>query len=63
MEYAKEDILNIRYNEKKDCTETDKKKGFIRRHRFISTALLATIILIGVNVFFIYEFFNMLIQI
>ena len=59
MEYANDEIFNIRYNERKDCLE-EVKKGFIKKHKVISFVITLTVILIGINSMLIYEFFNIL---
>lgn len=60
MEYANEEIFNIRYNEKEDCLETGKKILFVKKHKLMSVIIASTIVLIGVNSVLIYEFFNIL---
>lgn len=60
MEFANEDIFNIRFNEGKDCLETKQRTSFIKEHKIMSAIISTTIVLIGLNVFLIYEFFNIL---
>ncbi len=66
MEYAKEDVFKIRYNEtsekSKSCEEnwTSKLKGKIRNHKLFSTIVLALLIFSTINIIMIYNFMNVL---
>ena len=60
MEYADKKIFDVRYNDKKNCIETNQKGGFIKNHKFLSTTIGATIVLMGINCYLIYVFFNTL---
>ena len=60
MEYANDEIFNIRYDEKNDCLKINKEKSFVKRHKVMSLTIMTTFILIGVNSFMIYEFFSLL---
>ena len=59
MEYANDEIYNIRYNERKDCLE-EGKRGFIRRHKVMSVVIVSTAVLIGINGMLIFEFVSIL---
>ncbi len=65
MEYAKDEIFNIRYNEYANRLEIggEKKKGirnFIKQHKFMSGVIAMTIVTMAVDGMLIYEFFFLL---
>lgn len=63
MEYAKDEIFNIRYNEFKDRLEFSRKKrvtNFIKQHKIISIIISTTIVAIGIDSILIYQFFSLL---
>ena len=63
MEYAKDEIFNIRYNELTDRLEFGKKKriaNFIKQHKIMSTVIATTIVAIGIDSVLIYQFFSLL---
>ncbi len=62
MEITKDDYLNINYNEKKDSLKThkNKKENIFKNHKFIATVLGITSILVLINLYLIYKFFEIL---
>lgn len=63
MEYAKDEIFNIRYNEFTNKLELGKKKrivDFIKKHKFMSMVIATTIVAIGIDSVLIYQFFSLL---
>ncbi len=56
MEYAKQEILDLGYDERK----TKKGTSFIKKHKTISIIIAVTTILIGINSFMIHEFIKIL---
>lgn len=65
MEYAKDEIFNIRYNEYANRLEIggEKKKGirnFIKQHKLMSGVIAMTIVTMAVDGMLIYEFFFLL---
>ena len=60
MEFTNREIFNIKYNEKENIIETKERTSFIKKHKIMSFIISSTIILIGINGFLIYEFFNIL---
>lgn len=65
MEYAKDEIFKIRYNEYANRLEIGnvKKRGihkFVKEHKIMSMIILTTIVAIGVNCVLIHEFFSLL---
>lgn len=66
MEYAKDDIFQIRYNESLDKLElgeerwTSKLKNKIKSHKLFSTVVMALIIFSIINMIMIYNFMNIL---
>ena len=63
MEYANDEIFNIRYNKYKDRLEIRNKgkfKKFIKQHKFMSSAIAITLISIGIDCVLIYEFCSIL---
>lgn len=66
MEYAKDEIFQISYNQSLDSLETRNKgwtsrlKNKIRNHKLLSTAIMAFIIFSIINIIMIYNFMNIL---
>ena len=60
MEYANNEIFNIRYNENEESAKHQEKKSFFKEHKIVSGMIMATILLIGVNSVLIYQFFSTL---
>lgn len=66
MEYAKDEIFNIRYNAKKDMLQIKNNKIFskiskaIRKHKFMTTVVSAFLIFSCLNIIMIFSFFNIL---
>ncbi len=66
MEYAKDEVFSIRYNEIKDKIEFSNRKWLnrtinkIKRHKFISTVILTLIIFSTINVVMIFNFMKLL---
>lgn len=66
MEYAKDEIFNIRYNAKLDRLQikekgwTTKAQKFFKRHMLISMISILFIMLSAINFLLIYNFFNIL---
>ena len=59
MEYANEKIINIGYKEEKTSSK-ENKTSFFRKHKILSLILMATTLLIAINVVLIYMFFYIL---
>lgn len=62
MEYAKDEIFNIRYNKFTDRLEYRKKKNtnFIKEHKVVSAMVATVLIAIGIDSVLIYQFFSLL---
>lgn len=62
MEYAKDEIFNIRYNKFTDRLEYRKKKNtnFIKEHKVVSAMVATVLIAIGIDIVLIYQFFSLL---
>lgn len=65
MEYAKDEIFSVKYNEKKNTLvfgneRTSSFIHFLRKNKFIKVITLLTIILGIANVVCIYNFFSIL---
>lgn len=66
MEYAKDEIFNIRYNAKlnrleiKDKNWTSRIGNFLKKHMLINVFLIVFIVLSSINFLLIYNFFNIL---
>lgn len=65
MEYAKDKIFEIRYNEKTDKLEFKKDKTskllkYLSKNKFISIITTLTIVFSMINIILIYNFFTIL---
>lgn len=66
MEYAKDDIFEIRYNESQDILEigekswTSKLKNKIKNHKLFSTIVMVLAVFSIINIIMIYNFMNIL---
>lgn len=65
MEYAKDEIFNIRYNEYANRLEIGrgKNKGvrnFIKQHKIMSAVICTTAITMVIDCVLIYQFFSLL---
>lgn len=66
MEYTKDVILGIRYDEVHNAIRADGKKRtsrllqVIRRHKIMTTAVLSAIVFISVDVVLVTSFFRIL---
>lgn len=66
MEFAKDEIFNIRYNTKLNRLEikeegwTSRLKKFLRKHMLINMFLIAFIVLSSINFLLIFNFINIL---
>lgn len=65
MEYAKDEIFNIKYNKSNDKLEFSKNKtsyllNCLSDNRFIKFIIFLTIIFSTINIIFIYNFINLL---
>lgn len=66
MEYAKDDIFEIRYNESQDRLEIGKKswtsklKNKIKNHKLFSTIVMVLAVFSIINIIMIYNFMNIL---
>lgn len=66
MEYAKDEIFQISYNERKDRLEikhknwTRKMKEKIKQNKLLSTVIIAFMLFSGINIIMIYNFINIL---
>lgn len=65
MEYAKDKIFEIRYNEKNDKLEFKKDKTskllkYLSKNKFISIITTLTIVFSMINIILIYNFFTIL---
>lgn len=66
MEYTKDIIFNIKYNEEKDCLELksrnaiDKLKNMIKRNKIFSIISLISTILIIWDIILVSNFINLL---
>lgn len=66
MEYANDEIFQIKYNKDTDRLECDKKswtskfKGKIKENKLLSMVVIAFIIFSVINVIMIYNFINIL---
>lgn len=68
MEYAKDEIFNIRYNAKlnrsqiKEKKWTSRTKKFFQKHMLINMFLMMFVVFASINFLLIYNFFNILIN-
>ena len=66
MEYAKDEIFNIKYNAKLDKLEVESNSWLnriwrgIKHHKLITTAMLAFVIFSSINIIMIWSFMNIL---
>lgn len=62
MEYAKDEIFNIRYNKFTDRLEYRKKKNtnFIKEHKVVSAMIATVLVAVGIDGVLIYQFFSLL---
>lgn len=66
MEFAKDEIFNVKYNTKLNRLEIGKKHwtssaySFFRKHMIINIALIAFVLLSSINFILIYNFVNIL---
>ena len=66
MEYAKDEIFNIRYNTKlnrlqiKEKKWTSRTRKFFKKHMLINMFLMMFVVLSSINFLLIYNFFNIL---
>lgn len=62
MDITKEDYFNVKYNENRDVLEVhnSKKGNIFRNHKFIISVLGTTFVLVGINLYLIYKFFEIL---
>ena len=62
MEIAKENYFNVRYNRGRDVLEipNDENKSVFKKHKFITGVVGVTLIFMGVNLYLIYKFFDIL---
>lgn len=62
MELTKDDFINLKYNRYKNTLEVKKpkRKSVFARHKVITGVLGITAIFIGINLYLIYQFFNIL---
>lgn len=66
MEYAKDEIFNIKYNAKLDRLEVKSNTSLnriwrgIKHHKLITTAMLAFVIFSSINIIMIWSFMNIL---
>ena len=66
MEYAKDEIFNIKYNAKLDRLEVKSNTNLnriwrgIKHHKLITTAILAFVIFSSINIIMIWSFMNIL---
>ena len=66
MEYAKDEIFQISYNERKDRLEikhknwTRKMKEKIKQNKLLSTVIISFMLFSGINIIMIYNFINIL---
>ena len=63
MEYAKEEVLEGRYNEERILKEiklVKKVGGYIKKHKFISTMIISLCLFSTLNIIMIYNFMRIL---
>lgn len=66
MEYAKDDIFQIRYNTKLDRLQmkgegwTRKLHNKIKKHKLLTTTIVAFLMFSCINIFMIYNFMKIL---
>lgn len=62
MDITKDNYFNVEYNESKNILEVhnSKKGNIFKEHKFITTVLGATFILVAINLYLIYKFFEIL---
>lgn len=66
MEYAKDEIFNIKYNAKLDKLEVESNSWLnriwrgIKHHKLMTTAMLAFVIFSTINIIMIWSFMNIL---
>lgn len=62
MEITKDNYFNVEYNKCKNVLEmkNNKKKNVLKRHKFITGVISATVILVMINILLIYKFFAIL---
>ena len=62
MDITKDNYFDLEYNERKNVLEmhNSKKKSIFRSHKFITTVLGTTFILVAINLYLIYKFFEIL---
>lgn len=62
MDITKDDCFNVRYNESKDVLEVNnkRKKGIFGSNKFIKVVLGTTLVLVGINLYLVYKFFEIL---
>lgn len=65
MEYAKDEIFNIRYNEYANRLEIGERKNkgvrnFIKQHKIMSTVICTTAITMVIDCVLIYQFLSLL---
>jgi hypothetical protein len=66
MEYAKDEVFTINYNEEKDKQKTPRKRGIkekIKKNKIISLFFTIGIIFTVFDVTFVYYFFSLLTKI
>ena len=61
MEIAKESYFDVKYNSYRDVLEVNKKKkGILKKNKFIAGALGITLLCALANIYLIYKFFDIL---
>lgn len=62
MDITKDNYFDVKYNERKNVLEVhnSKKKNIFRNHKFIISVLGTTFILVAINLYLIYKFFEIL---
>lgn len=66
MEYAKDEIFNIRYNEEEDRLEVGNKKGILHsilgESKILKMIIGITLVLVACNIVCIYNFYTLFSQ-
>ena len=65
MDITKDDYFDVRYNSSKDVLEVhnSKKRNIFRNHKFIISVLGTSFVLVAINLYLIYKFFEVLLTV